>query len=148
MKHGAPPPPDEAFFPQWRRNPGLPPLLALTQGVYYLASGLWPLVSIFTFQLITGPKDDIWLVRTVGALVIVCSAVLLLAASRRRIAPEAALLGFGYALALMAVEIFYVLAGTISPVYLLDTVIEAVFAAGWVIGAMDTGMYTRPAPAP
>jgi len=32
--------------------------LCLIQGVYYLLTGLWPLVSIETFQMVTGPKTD------------------------------------------------------------------------------------------
>ena len=35
----------------------------------YLATGLWPLFNIESFQQVTGPKTDLWLVRTVGVLV-------------------------------------------------------------------------------
>src|SRR5438270_11614006 len=45
-------------------------VLYLVQGVYYLLTGVWPLVSIDTFQMVTGPKTDLWLVQTVGALII------------------------------------------------------------------------------
>ena len=48
---------------------GLAPALALAQGAYYLLTGVWPLVSIGTFQRLTGPKADRWLVKTVGVLV-------------------------------------------------------------------------------
>jgi hypothetical protein len=34
------------------------------QGIYYLLTGLWPLVSIGTFQMVTGEKTDVWLVHT------------------------------------------------------------------------------------
>jgi hypothetical protein len=30
--------------------------VALIQGVYFVATGVWPLVSIRTFMAITGPK--------------------------------------------------------------------------------------------
>jgi hypothetical protein len=43
--------------------------VALVQGLYFLMTGLWPLVSIGTFQHVTGPKIDLWLVNTVGVLV-------------------------------------------------------------------------------
>ncbi len=36
------------------------------QGLYYTVSGLWPLISLRTFTLVTGPKVDLWLVKTVG----------------------------------------------------------------------------------
>ena len=56
--------------------------LAVIQGVFYLATGIWPLLDIVRFQLVTGPKTDLWLVRTVGVLVTVVGAVLLLAGRR------------------------------------------------------------------
>src|SRR4051812_49609509 len=52
--------------------------LLWVQGLYYLVTGVWPLVSIETFQMVTGPKTDHlvtgretdhWLVMTVGVLV-------------------------------------------------------------------------------
>ena len=51
---------------------GLPAWLAgllWFQGGYYLIMGAWPLVSLETFEMVTGPKTDHWLVQTVGALV-------------------------------------------------------------------------------
>lgn len=42
--------------------------LSLLQGLYYSISGIWPLLSIDTFMAVTGPKTDIWLVKTVGVL--------------------------------------------------------------------------------
>src|ERR1700710_1131223 len=71
------------------------------QGLYYLATGVWPLVSIETFQMVTGEKTDHlvtgregdhWLVMTVGALVTAVALSLLLADWRGKDSPEAALL--------------------------------------------------------
>src|SRR5215212_885809 len=47
------------------------------QAIYYLVTGLWPFVSIRTFEAISGPKRDDWLVKTVGALVSSIGAALL-----------------------------------------------------------------------
>ena len=102
------------------------------QGAYYLANGLWALVAIASFQAVTGPKTDIWLVKTVGLLLAVIGLVLLLAASRRRVALQTTVLGGGTALALIGIELVYVFNGTIAAVYLLDTVLEACFLAGWL----------------
>jgi len=41
--------------------------------------GIWSLVSIGSFQKVTGPKTDVWLVKTVGVLVIGVGAALGLA---------------------------------------------------------------------
>lgn len=43
--------------------------LALAQGAFYLATGIWPLVSMRTFERVTGPKTDKWLVKTAGVLI-------------------------------------------------------------------------------
>jgi hypothetical protein len=113
------------------------------QGLYYTLTGIWSLVSIDTFQMVTGPKTDLWLVRTVGVLVIVSGAVLLLAARRRHFPAEVILLGTGQALALAAIDVVYTAAGTISPVYLLDAVAEIVLVAMWIIGLRSSSRFAR-----
>lgn len=110
------------------------PKLALVQGIFYVATGVWPLVHIDSFQMVTGPKTDLWLVRTVGVLVIVIGAVLLLAWHSRRITPEVTLLAAGSALGLASIDLIYALSGTISSVYLADAVAELVLVALWVAG--------------
>jgi hypothetical protein len=107
---------------------------ATIQGSYYVLTGLWSLVSIDTFQMVTGPKADLWLVRTVGLLVMVSGGVLLLAARRRHFSAEVVLLAIGQALALTAIDIFYVAVGRISPVYLLDALAEIILVSMWVAG--------------
>lgn len=108
-------------------------LVSLTQGLFYAATGFWSLVSITTFQMVTGPKTDLWLVKTVGVLVIVIGAVLIMAALRRRITPEIRLLAVGSALGLAAIDIIYVSRGRISPVYLLDAIAELILVAVWAL---------------
>jgi hypothetical protein len=48
------------------RDRGAIKLLSLGQGVFYLATGLWPLLNIRTFERVTGPKTDKWFVKTAG----------------------------------------------------------------------------------
>ena len=62
--------------------------LARLQAIFYIATGVWPFVSIRTFEAVTGPKVDRWLVKTVGALVAVIGCALALASRRRQLAPE------------------------------------------------------------
>ena len=107
--------------------------LALAQGVYYLVSGVWPIVSIRSFEAVTGPKADRWLVKTVGALVATTGAVLIGANRKRRITAEIALLAAGNAGALAIIDGVYVAKGRISPVYLLDAVPEVGLVAAWLL---------------
>lgn len=107
-------------------------LTALVQGGYYILSGLWSLVSITTFQMVTGPKTDLWLVKTVGLLVLVSGLVFIYSASRRFFPFETVLLAIGNALALAVIELIYVSAGRIAPIYLADAAVELVLVVIWL----------------
>ena len=108
------------------------PKVALVQGLYYLATGLWPIFHINSFLLVTGPKTDLWLVKTVGILVAVIGTVLLSASRSRRISDEIILLATGSALGLAIVDVVY--ARQISSVYLADAAAELGLVALWAIG--------------
>lgn len=96
------------------------------QGIYYLVTGLWPLIHMASFEAITGPKVEDWLVRMVGLLVAVIGVTLLVAVRRRNRGVEILVLAVGSALAFAAVDIRYALGGVISPIYLADAVVELV----------------------
>ncbi len=106
--------------------------LPWVQGVYFVLTGVWPLVSMRTFEAVTGPKVDRWLVKTVGVLVAVIGASLL--ADARRPSRGSAVLGVGSAAALGGVDVVYSLRGRISKIYLADAVLEAMLVAFWVRG--------------
>lgn len=110
---------------------GLLPWLAAIQAIYFIVTGVWPLVSIRTFMAVTGPKTDVWLVKTVGLLVAVIGAAIGLAAWGGRFTPEVFLLAVGSSAALAAVDVYYHARGVIPRVYLLDAVAEAVLIVAW-----------------
>lgn len=110
----------------------LPTALAVGQGAFYLATGIWPLVDIRSFQAVTGPKADLWLVKTVGVLVGVIGGGLLAAGLRRHVPRELGAVAAGSALGLAAVDVNYVARGRISPVYLLDAAVEIALAGAWL----------------
>jgi hypothetical protein len=113
------------------RTPSAFGVACTVQGLYYLITGVWPLVSIETFQAVTGPKTDHWLVHTVGILVAANALVLLFAAWRGRPSPEVVLLAVGSALGLTAIDVVYVARDVIPPIYLADAAVEVVLVAGW-----------------
>lgn len=106
--------------------------LAWLQGVFYLLTGVWPLVSLGTFLAVTGPKVDLWLVKTVGILVAVIGATLLVGARRHRIGPELVVLAAGSAAGLAGIDLVYALSDRIWDIYLLDAVAEIALAIAWV----------------
>ena len=101
------------------------PLLA--QGAYYAATGIWPLLHMRSFEAVTGPKREHWLVHTVGVLALGIGTGLATAALRRRVTPEIRLLAALAAAGFIAVEVPNVARRRISPVYALDAAVEAVF---------------------
>jgi hypothetical protein len=101
------------------------------QGVYYLLTAVWPIVHIESFIWVTGPKTDIWLVKTVSALLIPIGLTILLALRRTTPILEVAVLAGGAAIALAVIDIVYVANGTISRIYLADAVVELPLAAAW-----------------
>jgi hypothetical protein len=105
--------------------------LARLQAIVYIVTGVWPFVSMRSFEAVTGPKVDRWLVKTVGALVAVIGSGLALASRRRQLAPELVLVAAGSAVALATIDTVYVAKRRISPVYLLDAVAEIALVAGW-----------------
>lgn len=106
--------------------------IAIAQGIYYAATGLWPIVHLPGFEAVTGPKPEGWLVKTVGALVTVTGATLVAAALRDRITPEIEGLAVASAVSLGTVDVVYAAARRISPIYLADAVVEAALAFGWL----------------
>ncbi len=107
--------------------------VGLAQALYYIGTGIWSLVSIDTFQKVTGPKTDLWLVKTVGVLVIVIGGALGLASTRRSTGPEIPVLAVGSAVGLTAIDVIYVAKRRIAPIYLLDALGEIVLILGWVL---------------
>jgi hypothetical protein len=108
--------------------------LAVAQGVFYVGTGVWPIVHLRSFEAVTGPKREGWLVKTVGAIIAVIGGTLLTAGLRRRTSPELMLLAAGSAASLAAVDVIYS-PQRISPVYLLDAVAEGVLITGWCLAA-------------
>ena len=99
-------------------------LVFIFQGVYYMIAGLWPLVHIRSFMLVTGPKTDIWLVQMVGLLSFSIGLTLLYLL-RYRIPP---VLNTVSAISFLIIDLYYALADTISDIYLADAILELVFA--------------------
>lgn len=109
-----------------------PELVAWVQGGYFLVTGIWPLVSIGTFERVTGPKVDRWLVKTVGVLVTVIGIVLVVA-TRDEISLAIRMLAIGSALGLAAIDVVYAMKGVIAKIYLADAVVEVLLVAAWLV---------------
>ncbi|WP_062544940.1 hypothetical protein [Rufibacter tibetensis] len=106
--------------------------LLLIQGGYFGLTGIWPLLHMPSFLAVTGPKKEVWLVVTVGLLILSIGAALLTAAFQAVQERSPAVLGFFSAVSMGAVDVRYALNDVILDVYLLDAIPEFIFSLGWV----------------
>ena len=98
---------------------------------YLMATGLWSLTHRPSFERVTGPKEDYWLVETVGALAIAIGASLGVAVRRRTQEPETQILAAASCIAFGLASVRA--SRTESRVYLGDALLEAVFLAAWLV---------------
>ena len=105
---------------------------ALAQGLFYVATGLWPVVHLRSFEAIAGRKRDKWLVRTTGALIAAVGLALLADTRERRKSRVAKTLGIASASALGAADLYFVATGQIPRIYLADAAAEAACVGLWI----------------
>jgi hypothetical protein len=108
------------------------------QGLYYCVTGIWPLISLETFEHVTGPKTDDWLVQTVGVLAAAIGIVLLAGTIRQAPTRETVILALCGALAFGGVDVKFVMDGTISLIYLADAVIQLAFVVVLVFAGLTS----------
>ena len=106
-------------------------ILAGAHAAYYVATGVWPVVHRRSFEAVTGPKRDFWLVRIVGALVAVSGITLGIAVARGRRSPEAQAVAAGSAIVFSAADVWAGL--NQSRVYFADLVPQALFTPAWFV---------------
>ena len=105
-------------------------LLALQSG-YYVLTGIWPLVHLPSFEAVTGPKTDDWLVHMVGLLAATIGIPIGMAAVRNHgRTPEVVVLAVMSALAFAAIDLWYGITGRISRIYLADAVVQLGLVTG------------------
>jgi hypothetical protein len=92
---------------------------------------------------ITGYKTDVWLVKTVGALLIPIALALVMHVFINANYIIAAILGSTTAIAFIWIDFYYALSDVISKIYLADGCIQIVFLLMWLYITF-TKVLTRP----
>ncbi|KAA2239343.1 hypothetical protein F0L74_24370 [Chitinophaga agrisoli] len=108
-------------------------ILLWAQGAYFAISGIWPVLHYASFEKVTGPKTDVWLVKTVGALLWLIGMLLIVAAIRGETGSSTIIAAMGSAVILLLVDVIYVVRQVIRPIYLADGVAEFTLLALWSI---------------
>ncbi|MFD5326908.1 hypothetical protein [Streptomyces sp. NPDC127092] len=105
--------------------------VARAQGLFNVVGGMWPVLSLRSFEAIYGAKTDRWLQRTNGALLAATGISLLLARPGSEGMRHARCVGTGSALTLLAADVVYVPLRRIPATYLLDAAMEAAWLTAW-----------------
>lgn len=108
-------------------------LLLILQGGYFFLTGIWPILHIESFIAVTGPKEDIWLVKTVGMVITCVGAGFLVGGLLRNYEWPLVVIAILSPLGFIIVDVHYVSQDVISPIYLADAVVELLFLLSWVI---------------
>jgi len=106
---------------------GLRRLVLLGQAGFYIVMGAWPIIDITSFETVSGPKSDHWLVQTVGLLAVAIGASLLVGIWRMQPSLETLTLAVTTAIAFLSIDVVFVLRRVISAIYLVDAGLEAFF---------------------
>ena len=111
---------------------------ALLHALYFIIGGLWAVRGRRSFEAVTGPKVDYWLVRTVGGLLAVTGFVVASASIRKRITSEIRWLAVGSSSVLVGIDAVYAAKGRIRAIYWLDAAANLALIAGWFLPAQTT----------
>lgn len=110
----------------------------LVQGLYYAFTGFWPVVEPVSFQAVTGPKTDVWLVQIFGATLGVIGCALLWAFKRQRMSGDLIGVAIGCGAVLVAGDIVFVAVGRIAPIYLADAAVHMALFVLWAVALRVT----------
>ncbi|HET9745009.1 MAG TPA: hypothetical protein VFP97_04795 [Chitinophagaceae bacterium] len=103
------------------------------QTIYYLITAVWALVDIRSFISITGPKTDIWLVKTVAVLLLCVCACFATSLLIKKDSPPVNVLAISCCIGFLIIDCYYSFNNIISDVYLFDAGVELILLVCWGI---------------
>ncbi|PJJ67431.1 hypothetical protein [Chryseobacterium geocarposphaerae] len=102
------------------------------QAIYYLFTSIWPLIHMKSFLMVTGEKTDLWLVKTVGILLLPYCLLLFYLTFNDKKNPVIILSIIFCCLGLFIIDIYYYLNGVINGSYLIDAGFQLLFMGYWL----------------
>ena len=109
-----------------------PSRIARAQGLFNLIGGVWPIMSLRSFEFVYGPKKDVFLQKTVGGLLASIGIVQLWAGGTRAGVDVARKLGIATAVTLLAVDAIYIPRGEMRWTYTQDALCELGWIGAWL----------------
>jgi hypothetical protein len=93
---------------------------------------VWPIIDIESFMLVTGYKTDVWLVKTVGAILISISLCMATHLFIRTDHVPVVVLCIASSIAFISIDFYYTLNDTISDIYIADGALQIFFLIAWI----------------
>jgi energy-converting hydrogenase Eha subunit E len=106
--------------------------ILIIQGIYTTITALWAIVDIGSFMKVTGPKNDIWLVKTLSVILLAIGLTFISHSFQHKISLPAITLALSTSLSLAIIDFHYVSEGVISRVYAADGIIQVIFFVFWI----------------
>lgn len=106
--------------------------VAAAQGIFNVLGGAWPLLSLRSFEWVYGKKNDVYLQKTVGGLLLSIGCVQLTARGSAEELALARRLGVATALTLLAIDLVYIPRREMRLSYLQDLACEIGWIAAWM----------------
>ena len=103
--------------------------VAQAQGLFNVVGGAWPIISLRSFEWIYGKKNDIFLQRTVGGLLLSIGYAQLSASDSEQGLRVARRFGLATALTLLANDLVYIPKGEMRNTYLQALACDI----GWIV---------------
>ena len=117
------------------RHPNTAPF---TQGVFYVVTGLWPIIHLRSFEAITGRKrKEGWIAKSMGGLIAAVGVALIAGSLEKRQSAALRVLGMGSAIALGVADLVFAKQHKThnrnQTAYYADAAAEGAALAGWII---------------
>ena len=106
--------------------------LLIIHSVYYLLTAIWGIADIESFMAVTGPKTDVWLVKTVSVLIIPIALALISFLYVKHEYVPAVVLGMTSAAGFAIIDFYYSLKDVISDVYMVDGAVQVLLFISWI----------------
>jgi hypothetical protein len=103
------------------------------QSIYYLLTAAWGLLDIQSFMEATGPKTDVWLVKTVSLLLLAISFSFIANLFIKTNPFPVAILSIACCISLAAIDFYYSSKKIISFIYSIDGIVEIILLAFWIV---------------
>jgi len=108
-------------------------LSLILQSLYYLFTGLWPLLHMLSFSAESGPKANEWLLKTEIMLIVCIIAAFMIDLYTRRYTTSIVFLAISSSIGFLYIDLWHTLFHGMTGIYLIDSATHLVLMTVWSI---------------